>query len=242
MSGTAPGPDRAWVEGVVGASRSVLDGAKELARRSRRFSWLSWGFLYAAWAGVIVVPLLVLFFPSYTVTSTLGGGSYGVNVPPVWYYLIAFVPAMLLFVGALRELFAGRAAARAAIRGTPGGPRPPGGADEPVGWTQQVVDAQKLLTAAKLETDWSFLPLGIGLLGADSTFGTAVLSVALGTGGFGSILVVGIGAGVFLVGLYLLYRVAREWIGGFQHHVDRQVREVSALEAEFLWRFAGSPA
>ena len=39
-----------------------------------------------------------------------------------------------------------------------------------------------------------------------------------------------------------LYLLAREWIASYQTLLDREVGELSRLEAEFLWRFTGTPA
>ncbi|HTZ62211.1 MAG TPA: hypothetical protein VMC82_06205 [Thermoplasmata archaeon] len=243
MRGAAPSPpDRARVGGIVAASRSVLDGAKDLARRSHRLSWICWGFLYAAWGGVVLLTLLALVYPNWSATLESGGGLGMTSSPPLVDLPLAFAPAIALFCWALRELFASRRAARAAIRGTAANGRAPSAGDVAPGWTQQVVDAQKLLTAAKLETDWSFLPLGIGLLGVDSTVTVALNPILGGPFSNAPYFVVGVGAVAFCMALYFLYRVAESWIGGFQQHLDLQVRAVSALEAEFLWRFAGSPA
>jgi len=227
---------------VVDASRSILDTAKDLARRSRRLSWLSWGFLYAAYGGLVVVSLVTVYFGIQMMTTVPGGASSTSSVPPLWAYPLAFAPAIVLLVWAIHELFAGRAAAAATLRGTS---RPDAGAsvasDETSGWTQQVVEAQKLLTTAKLETDWTFLPLGLGLVGAVVNSILALATVS-GEGTVYLLLAIVIGLGILCPAVYLLYRVAREWIGSVQDRLDRQVREVSALEAEFLWRFAGSPA
>jgi hypothetical protein len=242
MSGPPANSDRVRVVGLVGASRSVLDGAKELARRSRRLSWLSWGFLYASWGGFGVLLAFMVFFAVTTTSTVPGGGVNTTTMPPLWGYPIAFAPTILLLGWALHELFAGRSAGRAAIRGASPSPLPPGDRDDSPGWTQQVVDAQKLLTAAKLETDWSFFPLAIGLLGWAAAVATAVFAPLGGAASLYALVTIAVGVGVGGLALYLLYRVAREWIGGFQDHLDRQVREVSALEAEFLWRFAGTPA
>ena len=234
--------ERARVEVIVDATRSILDGAKDLARRSRHLSWSSWGFLYAAWGGVALLVFLVLFFPMWASTSTGAGGVVSTDNPPLWYIPLAFAPAIVLLFWAVHGVFAGRAASREALRGVPRGTSPPSGRDDSPGWTQQVVEAQKLLTAAKLETDWSFLPLGIGLLACDSFIGNTLITILGGNGFPDPYLPLVVGAAIFLVALVFLYRVAQEWVGGFQKYLDRQVREVSALEAEFLWRFAGSPA
>lgn len=242
MSSVAPVSERARLEGLVDASRSILDGAKELARHSRRASWLAWGFLYAAWGGFVGVVLFTLWFSTTLTTFGPGGEVVTNQPPPVWIYPILFVPAGVLLVGAIYEIFAGRGASRAAIRGAPGGALSSSGRDDPVGWTQQVVEAQKLLTAAKLETDWTFLPLAMGLLGGTLAVDEAAFDAVGGLGAIYELGLIAVGVALVSVALYLLYRVAREWVGGFQAHLDRQVRDVSALEAEFLWRFAGTPA
>ena len=242
MPGAVPDSDRTRVGEVVGSSRSILGAAKELARRSRRLSWLAWGFLYAAYGGLFVVSVLTVYFAIQITTTVPGGATSTTSVPPLWAFPLAFAPALALLVWAVHELFAGRAATVAALRGTP---RPDTlafvASNDVPGWTQQVVEAQKLLTTAKLETDWTFLPLGLGLLGAVVNSVLALGTIS-GDGTLYLLVAVAVGFGLGATALYLLYRVAREWIGGFQERLDRQVREVSALEAEFLWRFAGSPA
>ncbi len=239
MRAAAPGPDRSRMVGVVDASRAILDGAQDLARRSRRVSWLAWGSFYAAYGGFLVLVLLGLFFP---VPGSVTNGSSGLSVPPLWAYLVSFSPAGLLLVAAVRELFAARAASRAVIRGVSPGPARPRGPDERPGWTQQVVESQKLLTNAKVEVDWSILPIAGCLLGLDGAVGLVVETATAGSASLVPFLGVVLGLGFVCPFVYLLYRIGQQWIGGFQQHLDRQVREVSALEAEFLWRFAGSPA
>ena len=227
--------------GVVDASRSILDGAQDLARRSRRVSWLAWGSFYAAYGGFLVLVLIGLFFP-VPGSVTNAPGSSGPSIPPLWAYLVSFAPAGLLLVAAVRALFAARAAARAVTRGTPPDTARPRGPDESPGWTQQVVEAQKLLTNAKVEVDWSVLPIAGSLLGLDGAVGLVIETATAGSSSLVPFLGVVLGLGFVCPVAYLLYRVGQQWIGGFQQHLDRQVREVSALEAEFLWRFAGSPA
>jgi hypothetical protein len=39
-----------------------------------------------------------------------------------------------------------------------------------------------------------------------------------------------------------LYFVARSWVRSYQARLDREVGELSRLEAEFLWRFTGTTA
>lgn len=242
MHREAPGSDRARVEGIVGASRSVLDGAQELARHSRRASWLAWGFLYAAWGGFLVLVLTWLWFTTTTTTFGSGGTMTTVVPPPDWWIPVPFLPAAVLLLWAVSEIFAGRAASRAAIRGARAVSDPRDLPREPVGWTQQVVEAQKLLTAAKMETDWTFLPLAMGLLGGTLALDEGVFDAVGGLASTVQLGLIVVGVALVSFALYLLYRVAREWVGGFQAHLDRQVRDVSALEAEFLWRFAGTPA
>ncbi len=223
--------------------RAAIRGARELRRRGTRFSWWCWGFLFALWAGVFVVAFALAFFPVVTTTTTATGTATSTE-PPLWAYPLAAPAPVLMLVLALRELRAGRRAADRVARGLdPGVPADP---SDTGGWTEQLVEAQRLVTTAKSEVEWSILPVAIGLLTAGTAVGEFLEMVLVAAGGaLASVEVLGvfielIGAAVAIVGSVLIWRASRDWIRGFQGFLDREARDFSQLEAEFLWRFTGS--
>ncbi|MGA8709843.1 MAG: hypothetical protein WB786_01230 [Thermoplasmata archaeon] len=112
-----------------------------------------------------------------------------------------------------------------------------------LGWTETVQETQKRLSHAKSEVDVSILPIALGALGFGSIVSGLFLFpflVAFG-GGYFELLDLLLPV-VFLVALVVpIYRSARRWIGPYQSLLDTYVRELSRLEAEFFWKFAGVP-
>jgi len=218
----------------IGAHLSAAERRIELAaRRSRRFSWYCWGFLFGTYAGLLIFSYLGSAFAVVTTTTTSGGYSTTTTYP--WWDLpvAAAIPVSLLLL-AVRELVLGRRELRA--------PSTPAGDSElTLGWTETVQQCQRRITHAKSETEWSFVPLVLGLF-SFSEFCVIVFFEFISPNG--STLVILIGPIVGLASLALLwpmYRAARKWIGSYQGLLDRQVGELARLEAEFLWRFAGAP-
>jgi len=224
---------------IVDAVRSQLGRARAVARRSRRFSWLAWGSLFAMYGGLAVFVVLGLHFSTVVTTTLPGGGTSTSTVLPLWVYPVGATPPAVVFALAIRELFV----ARRESRGPPP-PSPPGEESDSPGWTVQAVESQKLLERAKGETEMSFLPLAFGFLGAGGLAGTLVgarLLTASSSGAAVAVLPPTVGALLAVGLLWPLYAYARDWIGDCQKELEREVREVARLEAEFLWRFAGTP-
>ncbi len=219
---------------LLDGPRSVRAGARELLRRSRRFSWLSWGFLFALYGGLFALVLLSVFFPVVT-TTTSANGTTTTSTWPEWGLALAIPPPLILAVLAVRELFAARTSTQAALRRAPAPPPP--GEEEPLGWTATLVEAQKTVSSARGEVEWSFLPLGLGGVPAGTEGLLLVLQPLVPPGTFLELgVAVVLAAGLALV-VWAIYRVARNWVAGFQEILDRAARELSELEAEFVGRF-----
>jgi hypothetical protein len=223
MESKAPvnGPPIAIVDQELGSLADRLRGA---VRRSYWFSGLAWAFGIAVLVGLLV--------PYRTVTVSSSGTSSssgpGYTEPIVFLGLIVVLAcAVLVLALARREALTGE---------VPGSSAPPVSQSEG-GWVGAVQRAQRTVTRTKYVTEFSFVPLILGtlLLGA---WGVSTLLV--GTVADSWWPAVGVGPAVLLgVGLYL---AGQQWIGSFQARLDRQVDELSHLEAEFFWRFPGIPA
>jgi len=225
----AEGPVENSIAALQGQMTDLVRRVRGVARRSNRFSWLSWGFLYALYFGLVFGVLIGVAYPTFG--AALGDGLLS----------LCFLPALALLALSLRELFFGRREGlepglppNATWVGIPVEPAP--------GWTEMVQQSQQLITRAKNEVDFSFLPLCLGALGFGAFLGFGLLRlVAPSIGGWLGILdlVVPI---PFVLLVWPLYRTGRRWIGGYQSFLDRQVREFSRLESEFFWQFAGIAA
>jgi hypothetical protein len=214
----------------LGESRRRVDAQ---VRRAHRFSWLSWGFLFALAFGEVLLVIFELVFP--VVTSN--GTSYS-STSPFWGPFAAFAPAVVVLALAIRELFLGRREAREV---SPAGPpkRPePGIAPT---WIEEVRDAQARLTRGASEIEWSFVPLVLGFI-AFAEAGVSLAADAAGLPGSVTVFLVASVGGLVLgvAPVWPLYRVARQWIRAGQERLELQSRELARLEAEFLWRFAGA--
>jgi hypothetical protein len=237
-NGAAPEPALSFriQEHVVGLSRQI----REAARQSRLFSWYSWGFVFAVFIGEGVWVVLGLLFPVVTTTLQPGGGSSTNFSPPVWGIPVAFAPCLLLLALAMRELWKGRQSTR-----SPGGASAPplsaGVSDEPAGWTETVRQSQQLLTHAKNEVEFSFLPLVVGFLAIFELVALAITTVVAPASNFAFGVVAPIVTIPFLFLLYPLYRVAQRWIGHFQSLLEKEAKGLTQLESDFYWRFAGAP-
>ncbi|MGD0587581.1 MAG: hypothetical protein ABSA63_02145 [Thermoplasmata archaeon] len=220
------------IEGI-GIHLSTAAGRIDLAaRRSRRFSWYCWGFLFGTYAGLLVFSILANLFQVVTTTTTSQGVSVTTTYP--WWDLpvSAAIPVALLLL-AVREVVLGRRELRMPPTST-------GTSELTLGWTEAVQQCQRKITHAKSETEWSFVPLVLGLFSLTEVC-VFILFDFISPTGTSTILiapVVGFGS---LALLWPLYRAARKWIGSYQRLLDRQVGELARLEAEFLWRFAGAP-
>jgi hypothetical protein len=219
----------------IGNHLSDLEGRiRALSRRTRRFSWLSWGLLFAVYLGVAVWAIIAVY-----VTFAIASGGGTATTSAWWDVLVLFIPGGVLLYFVVREAVMGR---REFSRGTTA--PSPGDRPEPepgsAGWTETVQRCQQRLTHAKSEVEWSFVPLVLGWFALVEFAAAGVQSVLVPWGNSIFTLVdpvVAIGA---LLLLWPLYRYAREWVAEYQRLLDRQVGELSKLEAEFLWRFTGA--
>jgi hypothetical protein len=218
---------------------TLSERIRRAARRSYRFSWFAWGFVFSIGLSVTLFALIGLYFAVTVTTMIPGGGTSSSTGDPVWAIPVALLPPVVLLALAVRELVVAR---REGLRGTPPAvpaTHPPASQTEG-GWVAAVQQAQKTVTHMKNETEFSFVPL---VLGGFTVGGLAALFLPA-SGAYGWYLVgefaLGIGAALALV--LPLYVLARRWIAGYQSLLDRQVGELSRLEAEFLWRFTGTPA
>jgi len=219
----------------IGGHIAGIDGRiRSLARSTNRFSWLSWGLLFAVYLGLLLWGIVFSLLP---VKSTNGVGTS--ILAPWWDVFILAGPGVVLLYFVIREAVIGH---REFSLGTSGSTKDDRAELEPAptGWTETIQRCQQRLTHSKSEVEWSFVPL---FLGCASLAWFVVANVQ-------SVLFPGAGPIVFLVNpvvafgslLLLLpfYRYAQQWVAGYQRLLDRQVGELSKLEAEFLWRFAGA--
>ncbi|MGA8604291.1 MAG: hypothetical protein WB788_04405 [Thermoplasmata archaeon] len=216
----------------IGIHLSAAAGRIDLAaRRSRRFSWYCWGFLFGTYAGLLVFSILATLFQVVTTTTTSQGVSVTTTYP--WWILpvSAAIPVALLLL-AVREVVLGRRELRMP-------PTSPGASELTLGWTETVQQCQRKITHAKSETEWSFVPLVLGLFSL-AEICVFILSDSISPNGNITILIAPVVGLASLALLWALYRAARNWIGSYQGLLDRQVGELARLEAEFLWRFAGN--
>jgi hypothetical protein len=232
MAGSAP-LSGATIRGVGVHLSSVASRVDSAARRSRRFSWYCWGFLFGVYGGILVFSLLGTLFAVVTTTTTAQGTSTTSTYP--WWDLpaSAILPVGLLVL-AVREVVLGRREQRVL-------PTPTAEPDASPSWTETVQQCQRKITHAKNETEWSFVPLVLGLFGlVEFLASLAAVTVLVGTNPL-VVLVAPLIAFVSLIGLWPLYRGVRNWIGPYQRLLDQQVGDLAHLEAEFFWRFAGAP-
>ncbi|MGA8091713.1 MAG: hypothetical protein WB984_04385 [Thermoplasmata archaeon] len=231
----SPGPTPLPViAGVQDELRALAIRVRAAAWRSYRFSWFTWGFLVATIAGEGLVVLTYVLFPVVTTTSTLGG-SYTTFTLPIWIVPLTQTPAVAVLGLAIRELLL----ARREAQGSPLSPHAPHlsaeEAEDP-SWTFLVQKAQQRITHVKNETDWSFPPILVGGL----VFAELLIVNVLPSGALLFFVLLPLTGAVLSVLLWLLYRIARRWIRGYQTLLDRLVGEFATLEAEFFWHFAGT--
>jgi len=216
------------------------EAIRRLAVRCRRFSWFSWGFLFAVYLGGTLVGILSLLFPVVVTTVTTYGTSTTTSTP-WWAYLVGFVPPVVLLTLTVRELVLGLRESRAGV------PAPllagtGSGALDSMSWTESVRQAQQTLTSSRSDVEWSFVPLVLGTLGfASLTLGEFLALFTTTVGGIWIILPLVIGV-PFLTLFWPFHRAALRWINVYQDRLSRQGKELSALENEFFWRFAGIPS
>jgi hypothetical protein len=233
-------PPIAAVDQGLGA---LSDRIRRAARRSYWFSWFSWGFLISLSISTILVTYIYLEFAVTTVASTPSGVST-VTSGPWWAFPVGYLPSFVLLGLAVRELLLGRREARTGSPAPAGIPSTPASQSEG-GWIAAVQQAQKSVTHMKNETDFSFVPLVLGVLALGEIGLSSLLlftGESLAIGALAVVLVTVLGALAFILPLVPLYLIGRAWVRSYQTLLDRQVGDLSRLEAEFLWRFMGTPA
>jgi hypothetical protein len=209
------------------------------ARRSRRFSWFCWLFVFAIFLGYALATVIGVLFP-VVVTTQLGNGVETSSTFPWWTYPLSFSPAVVLLALAVREVLVGRSELRNGSAPSTFRKRKLAHVAEDPGWTGTVQRCQKMVTHAKNEVEFSFVPLVLGLFSLVEFVALFVLSGLSLAGGAYWILA---GPAIALPALALLwplYRAAKGWIASYQRLLDHHVGELARLEAEFLWRFAGA--
>jgi hypothetical protein len=241
VTGTAEPLDGASIAGI-GRHLSALEGGiRSGAQHSRRFSWYAWTFLFVVYVCLVLLSVIGFLFAVTTTTTSSNGSVSTTTTFPWWDPLVSAVPALVVLALAVREILRGRREQRGEAA-----PRRAGDSETTLqsspSWTETVQQCQQMVTHAKNEVEWSFLPLVLGLFSL----------VELLSFGFQSTLSPNLGAAWVLVGpltalpalalLWPLYRAARHWVVGYQSLLDRQVGELSRLEAEFFWRFTGTGA
>jgi hypothetical protein len=228
---SAPRPPEVPITDVQGHLGVLVSRVRRAGRRAWRYSWFSWGFLIALYMGSVAGAVSGLAFPGLWVP--LGQVTF----------LFFLLPAIGLLALALRELLLGHRESRATSSDVvPKGGTVPIGSE--LGWTETVQETQKRLSQAKSEADFSIVPLAFGFLGLGSVVSGEFLLplVAVSGGGFLELLAIFIPIPFMLALVLPIYRAGRRWIAGYQSLLDSYVRDLSRLEAEFFWRFAGVPA
>lgn len=158
---------------------------------------------------------------------------------PAWGAAVSLLPALVMLALAVRELLVGERESVPA-RVPSDASRPAGPEESAPGSVETVQQAQRLISHAKSETEFSFVPLFLGVYGAGALAGSEVVGWLAPSAGAFTVLVSSVVAVPCLLALWPLYRIANRWIGGLQRLLDRQVGELTRLETEFLWRFAGT--
>ena len=222
------------IAGVQDELRALAIRVRAAAWRSYRFSWFAWGFLVATIAGVGLVVLAYVFFPVVTTTPTLGGSETTFTLP-LWVVPLTQAPAVVVLGLAIRELLLARREAHGSALSRYAPQLSAEEAEDP-SWTFLVQKAQDRITHAKNETDWSFPPILVGGL----VLAELLIVNFLTSGPLLFFVLLPLTGGILSVLFWLLYRIARRWIRGYQTLLDRLVGEFATLESEFFWHFAGT--
>jgi hypothetical protein len=222
-------------DGVLGGLQDQLvllhRRIEDASRRSRRFSWYAWGFLFAVLLGTGLSDVLLIEISfSCQCGPTVGLGGLAV-------LLVGFLPAFGLVGLALWEIFAGR---RAALHppATAEPPPVPPPAEWP-GWTETVRQSQQRVTHMRSEIEVAFVPLILGTFATGTFLGAEALQWDAGAFGLYGFLLIYAVAVPFLLLLVPVYWAARQWSWAYQAPLDAQTQGLTRLESEFLERFAG---
>ena len=231
-----PGPPTPITFEGVGHQLSAMEQQiRSAARHSRNFSWFCWIFLFAGTFGYLLTAVIGILFPLTVMNGTQSSSTY-----PWWNIPVSFAPAVLFLALAVREVVRGRREARTGIVAPSRRARTGRTEEASLGWTETVQRCQQMVTHAKSEAEWSFVPLVLGLFGVAEFFFFVILEATLTILPPDEFLVAPVAALSVLAFLWPFYTAAKRWIGTYQTLLNRQVGELSRLEAEFLWRFAGA--
>lgn len=236
-------PDRdSSVRRIQGRLTRLAERARETSQRSSRVSRRAWWFIFALSGGEGLYLVLGLLFPMIR-TTVVNGGTTTTYSSPYWAIPVAFAPAVVLLVLALREIYRGFAPLATADSDRVGA-RTSGVEEVNLGWTELVRLSQEELTHSKHEMEISFIPLVLGFLGGAelASFGIAqLLPTAYQTPLF--FVLAPIGAVPFILGiLWPLYQRVRSSLRVLQSELERHVGGLTQLESEFLDRFGGFAA
>lgn len=228
-------PSSGSITALQGQLAALARRIQSAARRSRRLSWLSVGYIIAVVVGFALAAYIELW--SFFISS----GSPTSTTSFLWPYYIVAVPPLVIAGFAVREVLLGRGEAK-----EPPSPSAVESSEAPVsgmtGWTELVQQSQQRLTHMRHETEWSFVWFIFGSLSMSTALAGFVLSplassqTSLGPYVFVLIYIV---AFAFLLLLIPFYLAARDWIRDYQDELDWEVSGLSRLEAEFFTRFAG---
>lgn len=223
-------------EGPIGRVSSRLGrldaGIRASARRSRRISWFSWGFLFV----VVIVPFTLIL----PLIVPLFGGVF------VWA-AIGAIPAIALLGLVVRELWVGSGEAVRVRDGERVPPSPDAREPAPIGPSLRTVqDSQKRISQVKSELEISMIPLALGLAQILLTGAFLVFEVwldfNLANAPVWWILLPPLGGlAVLAVVMWVLWGLAKLWIAQYQEGLDQQVLAMISLEGEFFGRFASGP-
>ena len=235
---TPTGPPVAAVDLELGR---LSESLRRAARHGRRLSWFSWGFVLLTPLGFVL--LVVLSIAAFNAAAS-GSSFLSTGGLLAWAVPVAFAPSFASLALAVREFLLARRETYDGWSSLVSADTPPASQSEG-GWVAAVQQAQKTVTHIKNETELSFLPLVLGVLSLGVLAFETLLSPVLATAAVGDpglILVAPLGGLALCVLLVPFYLSAKDWVESYQTLLDQQVRGLSQLEAEFLWRFTGTPA
>jgi hypothetical protein len=237
-AGGTVGPEPALREGPIGRIESRLElldaGIRSTVRRSRRISWLAWGFLFAAVAGL---PLFVIGVFVAGVTSS-GNASLLDTVA------VGTTPAIVLFGLTVWQLWRGRRESLQYREGHPPPAEPSAPAPVPLGVSILTVqESQKQISRVRGELEISMIPIILGGITLFELVGDLVLQSLVSSSPQGpsalEISFVPVLPIVLIIPIvWILWRTARHWVDEYQRGLDVQVHQMISLEGEFLGRFA----
>lgn len=229
-TGAEPG-ERLSITEIEGQLSTVRDRVRSTARGSRRFYWLSWGYLI----GTVGAAIASYFISIQLLVQNAGTGASSGNAYPFWGLVLPLIPAFGLLALAIGQLWVGYRGSRTGFTSSPEGRVSASAPVDDMTWTELVQRAQKDLTQARGHAVSGFIPLLLGTLVLCGS-SVAYQSSGIAFGVTYAVFVPEVGL-VLLLALLPLYLVARRWVARYQSLLDREVGELSRLESEFRSRF-----